>query len=73
MDTGENNLWQAAKRALFDEQLAEIRAMAEESFRSLGVPIGNLMLGHCTRCGAPIGYGERVYRTRDCTRDCGGE
>lgn len=69
--TPESALYRSAKDALFRAQLAEIRELAEDSFRALAIPIGNMMVGQCTRCGAPVGYGEdRVYRTADCEREC---
>jgi hypothetical protein len=68
----ENEPYRIAADVLFRAQLAEIRAKAAVSFEARGIPVGELMVAQCKRCGAPIGHDdEREYRTDDCERECG--
>lgn len=68
----ENELFRSADGILFRAQLAEIKAKAAVSFEARGIPVGELMVGQCSRCGAPVGHDdEREYRTDDCEAECG--
>lgn len=67
----ENEPYRIAADVLFRAQLAEIRAKAAVSFEARGIPVGELMVGQCAKCGAPVGHDdEREYRTDDCEKEC---
>lgn len=68
----ENELFRRADAVLFRAQFAEIKAKAALAFEARGIGVGELMVGQCSRCGAPVGHDdEREYRTEDCERECG--